>query len=164
MIIIKNLECEILRQIGALSRAIHYISDEKYKEINLQKGQFIFLTRICENPGINLITLSNMLRVDKTTTTKAIQRLIDGGYVIKEKNEEDKRGYKLKPTQEAINIYDFVIEEENRNIKVCFKNFNEEEKTLATNFIKRMTENTEDDWKFMKRERECTNDKKSKRR
>ena len=60
-----------------LARSIQSISDVKFKEFNLQRGQFIFLTRVCENPGFNQIDLSNLLKVDKTTTTKAIQKLID---------------------------------------------------------------------------------------
>ena len=66
------MNSDILREIGTLSRCIHFISDVKFKEISLQKGQFTFLTRICENQGINQIDLSNLLKVDKTTTTKAI--------------------------------------------------------------------------------------------
>ena len=44
----------ILREIGALTRTIHAIIEIQFKTINLQKGQSIYLTRICENPGINM--------------------------------------------------------------------------------------------------------------
>ncbi|WP_376774609.1 MarR family winged helix-turn-helix transcriptional regulator [Clostridium thailandense] len=87
----KTLDSHILREIGTLFRCIHSISDIKFKEINLQKGQFIFLTRICENQGINQIDLSNLLKVDKTTTTKAIQKLIEAGYIEKKRDDNDKR-------------------------------------------------------------------------
>lgn len=32
-----------------------------------------------------------MLKVDKTTTTKAVQKLIELGYINKEQDESDKR-------------------------------------------------------------------------
>jgi DNA-binding MarR family transcriptional regulator len=70
---VKKLDSCLLREIGVLLRVIHYVSDVKYKELKLQKGQFTFLTRICENPGISFVELSNMLKVDKTTTTKAVK-------------------------------------------------------------------------------------------
>ncbi|WP_407928500.1 hypothetical protein [Clostridium guangxiense] len=73
----QNSRYHILRKIGTLSRCIHSISDIKFKGINLQKGQFTFLTRICENQGVNQIGLSKLLKVDKTTTTKAIQKIIE---------------------------------------------------------------------------------------
>ncbi|WP_349675072.1 MarR family winged helix-turn-helix transcriptional regulator [Clostridium drakei] len=133
-----------------MSRCIHSISDLKFKEINLQKGQFTFLTRICENQGINQIDLSNLLKVDKTTTTKAIQKLIEAGYIDKKRDDIDKRMWRLYPKEKALEVYTFIIEEENRNIEACFKNFNSEEKELVSKLVKKMRENIESDWKEIK--------------
>lgn len=147
---IEKLTNDILREIGTLSRAIHSISDIKYKELKLQKGQFTFLTRICENQGINFIDLSNILKVDKTTTTKAVQKLIEAGYVDKKQDENDKRGYKLFPTQKSLEVYDFIIEEENKNIEICLDGFTEEERIMINKLVKRMSQNIEEDWKNKK--------------
>lgn len=150
----EKLTNDILREIGSLSRAIHSISDIKYKQLKLQKGQFTFLTRICENPGINFIDLSNMLKVDKTTTTKAVQKLIKVGYVDKIQDETDKRGYNLFPTQKSIEVYDLIIKEENRNIEVCLDKFTESEKMVINQLVKRMSKNIETDWKNKKSKKE----------
>ncbi|MGV8983917.1 MarR family winged helix-turn-helix transcriptional regulator [Clostridium sp.] len=122
----------------------------KFKELNLQKGQFIFLTRICEKPGINQIDLSNLLKVDKTTTTKVIQKLIDVGYISKKRDDIDKRMWRLYPEEKGIEIYKFLIHDENRNIEICFNNFTEEEKKLAYELVKKMRENIENEWKETK--------------
>ena len=106
----------------------------------------MFLTRICENPGINFVDLSNMLKVDKTTTTKAVKKLIEIGYLNKEQDESDKREYNLTPTKKTLEIYEFLIEEENKQIEICFKGFSEEEKQMANKLIKRMSENIEEYW------------------
>lgn len=142
----KKLECEVLRFVGTLSRAINSKADFKYKKFNLQKGQYMFLTRVCENPGINFVNLSNMLKVDKTTTTKAVKKLIDIGYLSKQQDKSDKREYKLTATKKALEIYEFIIEEESKQLKICFKDFSEEEKQMATKLIKRMSENIEEYW------------------
>lgn len=144
------MDGDILREIGNLSRCIHSISDLKFKEINLQKGQFTFLTRICENQGINQVDLSNLLKVDKTTTTKAIQKLIEAGYIYKKRDDVDKRMWRLYPRERALEIYTFIIEEENRNIGICLNNFSVEEKELVSKLVKRMRENIENDWKEIK--------------
>ncbi|WP_319023183.1 MarR family winged helix-turn-helix transcriptional regulator [Tepidibacter hydrothermalis] len=149
-----KLDSHVLREVGTLSRTIHAISDMKFKELNLQKGQFIFLTRICENPGISLIQLSILLKVDKTTTTKAVQKLMNEGYINKEKDEKDKRIYRLFPTKEVFDIYNDVIEEENRNIKICFKNFTDEEKSIVYELIKKMKENIDSNWHELKNYKE----------
>lgn len=140
-----------MREIGTLSRCIHYISDLKFKELKLQKGQFTFLTRICENAGINQIDLSNILKVDKTTTTKAIQKLIDAGYIYKEKDHVDKRMWRLYPKKKALEAYEFIIDEENRNIGVCFDKFSEEEKEMVYELVRKMRKNIESDWKEIKK-------------
>lgn len=148
---IKTLDSNILREVGTLSRAVNSINDMKYKELKLQKGQFTFLTRICENPGINLIELSNVLKVDKATTTKAIQKLIKVGYVDKKQDEFDKRGYNLTPTKKSLEVYELIIEEENRSIEICFNNLTDEEKQTANNILEKMRKNIEEEWFKVKR-------------
>lgn len=119
--------------------------------MNLQKGQFIFLTRICEKPGINQIDLSNLLKVDKTTTTKVIQKLIDVGYISKKRDAVDKRMWRLYSEEKGLEIYKFLIQDENRNIGICFNNFTKEEKKLASQLVKKMRENIENEWKLTKK-------------
>lgn len=139
-------EYKVLRFVGALYRAINSKADSKYKQFNLQKGQYMFITRVCENPGINFMDLSNMLKVDKTTTTKAVKKLIDIGYLDKQQDENDKREYKLTPTKKALDVYEFIIQEESKQFEISFKGFSEEEKQMATALIKRMSENIEEYW------------------
>jgi len=146
----KQLDSMILREVGTLSRSIHSICDIKFKELKLQKGQFIYLTRICENPGINLIDLTILLKMDKTSTTKAIQKLETEGYIERKKDVSDKRVTRLYPTEKGFKSYDGIINEENRNIAICLKDFSEEEKNIVTELIMKMSKNIESEWKSSK--------------
>lgn len=139
-----------------LARCIQSISDINFREINLQRGQFTFLTRICENPGVNLMELSNLLKVDKATTTKAVQKLLKEDYVMRERNQEDKRGWHLFPSMKAKEIYPYIIQEENRNIEICFTGLSLEERETVYQLLKRMRENIEHDWKELKNYKEET--------
>lgn len=144
------LKDQILREVGMLARCVQSISDVKFREIKLQRGQFVFLTRICEQNGINLIDLSNILKVDKATTTKAVQKLMKEGYVKRERSSEDKRMWHLFPSAKAENVYQTIIAEENRNIENCFTGFTGSEKKAVYDLLKRMRENIEQDWKKQK--------------
>jgi DNA-binding MarR family transcriptional regulator len=146
----KLLDSMILREVGTLSRSIHSICDIKFKELKLQKGQFIYLTRICENPGINLIDLTILLKIDKTSTTKAIQKLEAEGYIERKKDINDKRVIRLYPSEKGFKSYDDIINEENKNIEICLKNFSEEEKSIITELIMKMSKNIESEWKSSK--------------
>lgn len=145
-----ELDSFILREIGMMARCIQSISDINFKELHLQKGQYIYLTRICENPGITLIDLSTMLKVDKSSATKAIPKLEEAGYISKQRDDSDKRLWRLYPESTGLKVYEAVIMEENRNISVCFENFSDEEKAAALNVVSRMRENIQEDWKEIK--------------
>ena len=145
-----ELDSFILRETGMLARCIQSISDINFKELHLQKGQYIYLTRICENPGISLIDLATMLKVDKSSATKAIPKLEEAGYISKQRDDSDKRLWRLYPESTGLRVYEAVIKEENRNISVCFENFSDEEKAAALSFVSRMKENIEKDWKEIK--------------
>jgi len=148
---VKELDSLILRETGMVARCIQSISDINFKELSLQKGQYIYLTRICENPGISLIDLATMLKVDKSSATKAIPKLEDAGYISKRRDDGDKRLWRLYPEKKGIEVYEAVIWEENRNIAVCFKGFSDSEKEEALSLVSRMRENIEEDWKQIKK-------------
>jgi DNA-binding MarR family transcriptional regulator len=136
----------ILKEIGTITRCINSISDINYKDINLQKGQFIFLIRVCENPGINQIDLSNLLKVDKTTTTKAIQKLIKVGYIERMEDSSDKRMWRLYPLEKAKDTYAYITESENKSNQTYYDNFTKEEEDLLYELLKRLRQNIESDW------------------
>src|SRR5690625_6715284 len=47
--------------------ALDSISNIEFKEYDLTKGQYLYLVRIYENPGIIQEKLSDMIKVDRTT-------------------------------------------------------------------------------------------------
>ena len=109
------LQSSIFREIDNLSRHINGIY-EKYSKIWLcSVGNFVFITRIVENQNINLKQLARNVRVDETTVTKAIQKLEDSGYIIKQTDHIDNRVIHLFPTEKSIHIYNCIIQEKIRS-------------------------------------------------
>lgn len=146
---VTKLISPLLRDIDTLNREINTIFKDKFKHYNLQKGQFIFLTRVCENPQINLKHLSDYLKTDKTTTTKAIQKLIQAGFIIKQQDPNDKRIYHLIATEKARIIYDDIIKEKNRAISICCKDMTKEEVEQLSQLINKMISNIGEDWRSL---------------
>lgn len=145
-----ELKNRILREIGAIARCIQATSDIKYRQISLHRGQFIFLARVCEHPGINLIDLSHMLKVDKTTATKAVAKLASAGYLARERDAADKRIWHLFPTAKALEIYPRIIAEENRSLDAGLAGFTPEEEAAMGTLLHRMRINLEKEWHSMK--------------
>ena len=144
----------ILRRIGALSRMIQTVSDHKFRQFGLQKNQFIYLTRIAEHPGIGLAELSNLLRVDKASTTKTVQKLEALGYVRRTPDDQDRRAFRLTLTPAAQPLYKTILAEENLELALAFSGFSPEEQALTNDLIARMNQNLEGTWKRAKSGRE----------
>ena len=109
----------LLRDMDTIVREMHAIYESRFKSHVLHRGQFVFITRVCEMPGVSLSELSYQLKMDKTTVTKAIQKLVNCGYIAKSQDLLDKRVWHLNPTDAAIGLYAEIIAEKNRIIKVC---------------------------------------------
>ena len=93
----------------------------------MQRGQFVFITRIVENENINLKQLAKNVRVDKTTVTKAIQKLEDSGYIVKQIDQVDNRIIHLLPTEKCVSIYNCIIQEKNQILGNVINKFTPEE-------------------------------------
>ena len=148
---IRDIEKLILREIGAVSRCIYSIGDIKYKDKNLQRGQFIFLLRIYENQGINLIELSNLMKVDKTTSTKAVQKLINEGYLEKKEDSLDRRVWRVYPTLKGQEVYRYIAHEEEKSSEIYYKDFSKKEKEDLFILLEKMKKNIEGTWNEIKK-------------
>lgn len=142
----RQLTNTILRDIDTLVREIHALYESKFKHYDLQRGQFIFLTRVYENPGISLSHLSYELKLDKTTITRAIQKLIDSRYLIKQQDAVDKRIWHLFYTDKCKELYNEIIMEKNRIISICFNGVSDEESTIFKKIVNIISNNISNEW------------------
>lgn len=142
---------EIFREIGMISRCCATISDIEFKEINLAKGQYLYLVRIFENPGMIQDKIANMLKVDRSTTAKAIKKLVDDGLIEKVKEGNNKKEWKLYCTEKGKNIYDFLKREEEHTVAIGTNGMTTEEKIILYNALYKIRENIEKEWEEMKK-------------
>jgi DNA-binding MarR family transcriptional regulator len=142
---------EILREIGMIARALDSISNIEFKEFDLTKGQYLYLVRICENPGIIQEKLAEMIKVDRTTASRAIRKLENNGFIEKTDDEHNKKIKKLFPTQKGENVYPFIKRENDYSNLVALEGFSEREVETLSHLLQRVRKNTEKDWEFVKK-------------
>ena len=92
---------KITRCMLDVCRCLDAIREGQFVKFGLTRGQHSFLTRIAENPGINQENLSYILKVDRSTTAKALKKLIDKGYIKKVHPENNKKEWILFITEEG---------------------------------------------------------------
>lgn len=88
---------DILREIGMIARALDSISNIEFKDLDLTRGQYLYLVRIYENPGIIQEKLAEMIKVDRTTAARAIKKLEMQGFIQKLPDEQNKKNKKTVP-------------------------------------------------------------------
>ena len=134
-----------------IARALDSISNIEFKDYDLTKGQYLYLVRICENPGIIMEKLIDLIKVDRTTAARAIKKLEKKGFIEKKFDEHNKKNKKLFPTGSGKNIYPFIIRENEYSNNIALKNFSEKETELLTDLLQRMRKNINNDWKYVKK-------------
>ena len=142
---------EILREIGMIARALDSISNIEFKEFDLTKGQYLYLVRICENPGIIQEKLAEMIKVDRTTAARAIKKLESNGFIEKKEDEINKKIKKLYPTEKGEKVYPFIKREHDYSNLVALEGFSESEIVSIFNLLQRVRKNVEKDWEYVKK-------------
>ncbi|GHI01178.1 MarR family winged helix-turn-helix transcriptional regulator [Neobacillus kokaensis] len=142
---------EILREIGMIARALDSISNIEFREYDLTKGQYLYLVRICENPGIIQEKLAEMIKVDRTTAARAIKRLEINGFIEKKEDKHNKKIKKLFPTEKGEKVYPFIKRENDYSNTAALEGFAEEEAETIFNLLQRVRKNVEKDWEFVKK-------------
>lgn len=142
---------DILRDIGVIARALDSISNIEFKELNLAKGQFVYLVRICEHPGIIQEKLAEMLKIDRTTASRAVSNLVKNGFVEKIADGDNKKNKLLYATDKGQALYPLIIRENEHSNKVALNHFSETEITELASMLQRVKDNISDDWLYVKK-------------
>ncbi|HAT54282.1 MAG TPA: MarR family transcriptional regulator [Lactobacillus sp.] len=94
-----------LRQIGTFSRRATASANHEFAPQGLNNNRFQYLLRICERPGLFFDALAADMAVDRTTSFRAVQKLIAEGYVEKRSDAVNKKVRRLYPTDKATVLY-----------------------------------------------------------
>ncbi|WP_276356724.1 MarR family winged helix-turn-helix transcriptional regulator [Cohnella caldifontis] len=142
---------EILREIGMIARALDSISNTEFKEYDLTKGQYLYLVRICENPGFIQEKLAEMIKVDRTTAARAVKKLVMNGFIDRRDDPKNRKIKKLFPTEKGKTVYPLIIREHDHSDRVALSGFSENEIETLFHLLHRARKNIEKDWESVKK-------------
>ncbi|MGM0124569.1 hypothetical protein IGI37_001947 [Enterococcus sp. AZ194] len=141
---------EILREIGVIARALDSIANIEFKEFELTRGQYVYLVRIYENKGIIPEQLAEMIKVDRSTASRAIQRLVEKGFVEKVMDEENKKIIHLQTTAKGNDRAVFILRENEHSKKAALDGLPAKEQKELYRLLQKVKENVNEDWHFVK--------------
>lgn len=142
---------EILREIGMIARALDSISNIEFKEFELAKGHYLYLVRICEQPGIIQEKVAEQIKVDRTTAARAIQKLELNGLIEKRREQSNRKNNYLYPTAKGLEIYPQVLKEHRHSEQVALSELKADEAELLEKLLIQVRHNIEKDWEAVKK-------------
>jgi len=142
---------EILREIGMISRALDSIANIEFKEFDLTRGQYLYLIRICENPGIIQEKLADMIKVDRTTASRAIKKLEAGGFIEKKADAANRKIKRIFPTEKGKAISPNISRENEHSERVALQGLSEAEAAVLSELLQKVKKNVEGDWEHVKK-------------
>ena len=115
--------------------------DRELKPFGVRAGQLPILWILGSKDGINQEGIRKFLHLDKGTIAKTIRPLINGGYVVRERDPDDKRAYRIFLTRKGRDILPKLRDATTRWTDAITEGFTEEEKDAAYALLSRMSEN-----------------------
>ena len=88
-------QSNFLIHLSILFRNTQKYFDKVLAQYDIGSGQLIFLFSIYEHEGITMQEVTQIGELDKGTTTKSIQKLIEQGYIQSRIDENDHRVYAM---------------------------------------------------------------------
>lgn len=142
---------DILRPIGVIARALDSIANIEFKQLDLTRGQYLYLVRICEQPGIIQERLSELIKVDRATTTRALQKLEKNDFITRQSDSKNRKTKHLFPTEKALTLYPRIIAENDYSNQVALNGLSQNEQQQLAELLARVSNNVATDWEQVKK-------------
>lgn len=108
-----------LKWLAKLTREYRKEFDRELAPLRLNASNYYFILKIRENNQLAQEKLIALTGLSGSNVTRTTQKLIDLGFVMREKNEHDRRGFLLELTAKGNDVYQQII----KNVKRAQTNF-----------------------------------------
>ena len=141
----------VLREIGIIARALDSIANIEFRDIDLARGQYLYLVRIAENPGIIQEELSELLKVDRSTVARSVKKLEAKGLVQQKAAKDNKKNKEWFVTETGEKLYPFILAENAYSEETSLQGFSQAEVQALEKMLVRVRENITGDWEAVKK-------------
>ena len=129
----------ILRQMNLITRcAAHYRASRLCDTMpDPQFHSFVFA--VCKNPGMSQDKLARHLCLNKSTVTRRLSQLEEGGYVTRTASEADRRALLVYPTEKMIALLPSIREVSHAWNQAVSNGISEDEMAVFFSVLERIT-------------------------
>ncbi|HPF87904.1 MAG TPA: MarR family transcriptional regulator [Candidatus Limiplasma sp.] len=134
---------EFMSRFSIIHRQSSAYLDRQLKPRGITASRYTHILVICENPGVSQEEISDRLKIDKGSVARTLQQFEQDGYITRYTAAEDKRQYRVYPTEKARalyeNIHGLAMDVEGR----LTKNFTDIERKILLNLLDKVVANLE---------------------
>ncbi len=134
-----------------LARRIDAIYRYKMEGNYIARGMQTYIIKIVENPGMIQDEISKIVKVDKGTCARAIQRLLEKQYITREKDVEDKRKYRIYPSEKALMEYPIILKTYEEITDKSVSGLSEEEEKKLEELLDKIFVNLDEEYERVKK-------------
>ena len=122
--------------LGKAYQKAHGDFKKRLKPYGLTNMQHLVLEGLWYKPGVTAAELGKFLILDKATLSGVLERMVEGGWVEKRRDEEDRRVFLIYPSELAGKFKEKLIQERKQaNINLLEK-FTLEEQVLLKRLLR----------------------------
>jgi len=122
--------------LGKAYQKAHGDFKKRLKPYNLTNMQHLVLEGLWYKPGVTAAELGKILILDKATLSGVLDRMVDGGWITKEQDNEDRRVFHIFPSDKACQLKDKLINERKEANRYLLRDFSMEEQILLRHFLR----------------------------
>jgi DNA-binding MarR family transcriptional regulator len=112
----------------------------KFKPMFLRHGltptQALVLNALYQNDGLSIGDIGNQLVLDSATLSGVLERMVDGGWIVKDTHDEDRRVTKIYLTKKAVSARDALLNDIEATHREVLSIFKLEERLLLERMLK----------------------------
>lgn len=127
--------------ISVIMRHQRIVLDYRFEKYGFRSGQYSFFLTVANNEGSNQREISKMLKVNKGTTTKALKKLEEIGYIETRIDENDRRIHCVYLTEEGKRILPKVRKELKEYTEMLGAGLDEPTKEIVYDALEQMASN-----------------------
>ena len=129
------------KYIDVISRNLFNYINKQVEPYNLHKHEYQILVELYLYEGICQEDLVTLLKLSKADIAKAVKKLLNSGYIRKEKDANDKRIHHLYLTLQSLEIKDNLISILKDTSDILSENVSKDELQITKKVMKQMAEN-----------------------
>ncbi len=99
---------KILKWLSVTDRYYKIYLDKQLAPFGINSSQYMFVIKICNSPGISQDSLMNMFYIHPSNIVRTIAALEKQGMITRSPHDQDKRTWKLYPTDRAWTVFEEI--------------------------------------------------------